>query len=104
MRPYELRRERQPGFCGRQEFFDAYQELFVTNAKSAVLVAYTGNDDKGYGRTRLLEELTKQALRDGHVPCVVLADRDWQAPKGPLELAMLIDDAMDTARSSLELE
>lgn len=104
MRPYELRRERQPVFCGRQEFFDAYQELFVSNAKSAVLAAYTGNDDKGYGRTRLLEELTKQALRDGHVPCVVLADRDWQAPKSPLELAMLIDDAMDTARSSLELE
>jgi len=105
IKPYELRRERQPVFCGRQEFFQAYQELFDSSGRGAVLAAYTDNDDKGYGRTRLLEELTKQAIRDGHVPCVVLAsDREWKAPKSPLELALLIDGAMETARSSLGLE
>ena len=105
IKPYQLRRDRQPAFCGRQDFFDAYHELFDRTGRSSVLAVYTATDQKGYGRTRLLEELTLQAIRDGHVPCVVLAsDREWQAPKSPLQLAVVIDAAMETARSSLGLD
>jgi hypothetical protein len=105
IKPYQLRRDRQPVFCGRQDFFEAYHELLDSGSRTAVLAAYTGNNDKGYGRTRLLEELTMQAIRDGHVPCVVLAnERDWVLPKTALEFALRIDNAMETARSSLGLD
>lgn len=104
--PYLLRRERQPAFCGRQDFFEAYYDIFANNSKTgAVLVAYTNEEKKGYGRTRLLQELTIQALRDGHVPCAVLAyNNEWEPPKDPLDLALRIHKATETARSSLGLE
>jgi len=112
IQPYALRvRERQPVFCGRQKFFDAYHELFENSSRGAVLVAYnylrqTDRDTAGYGRTRLLEELTIQCIRDGHVPCAVIVtdDKGWTPPKTELDLAMSINTAMEAARSSLGLE
>jgi hypothetical protein len=63
---YQLLRE--PVFCGREEFFEAYYNLFTDRP---VLLIHTPSAELGVGRTRLLHELAAQALRDGHVPCLV---------------------------------
>jgi hypothetical protein len=101
--PYQLRTS-QPAFYGRNEFFQVFGELFSETKFGAVMAAFTVDDIKGYGRTRLLEELVIQALRDGHVPCAVLASQPgWKAPKNPLDVAVAIDRAMETAREALGL-
>src|ERR1035441_745507 len=112
IRTYQLRRT--PVFCGRNEFFFAFRELFSERNTGSVLAAYVVPEPElesvieGYGRSRLLEELTIQAIRDGNVPCVVLganeSNKSWRPPKSPLDLALLIDEAMETARKSLGLE
>jgi hypothetical protein len=57
-----------PVFCGREEFFAAYYNLF--RSKKKALLIWTRDRSQRLGRTRLLEELTAQAIRDGHVPCL----------------------------------
>ena len=72
--------ERQPVFCGRQEFFDAYEQLFAVQNARAVLAA-VGDSSKS-GKSRLILELTGQALRDGHVPILLGSDdRTWEPPR-----------------------
>lgn len=69
---------RQPVFCGREEFFDAYYRLMAPNAEKAVVAFSTDHELPQLGRTRLLQELTIQALRDGHIPCLIASDeKDW---------------------------
>lgn len=111
MKPYMLRRK--PVFCGRTDFFTAFRDLLAPGSNNVLAIYVIGEpelklDTKGYGRTRLLEELTLQAIREGHVPCAVLAkkgaNKEWATPKEPLDLAMLIHEAMETARESLGLE
>lgn len=109
IKPYELRRK--PVFCGRTEFFTAFRDLLV-EAPNNVLAVYVSADpkfdSKGYGRTRLLEEFILQAIREGHIPCPVLArksaSREWEKPRNPLELGMMIHEAIETARDSLGFE
>jgi hypothetical protein len=63
---------REPVFCGREEFFQAYHDLFYARQKEQpVLLIYTQGDDPGLGRKRLLHELAAQAIHDGHVPVLV---------------------------------
>jgi hypothetical protein len=111
MKPYELRRK--PVFCGRTEFFTAFRDLLVDGPNNVLAIYVSAEPElkfetKGYGRTRLLEELTLQAIREGHVPCAVLArksaSKEWTTPKGPLELAMLIHESVEIARDSLGFE
>jgi hypothetical protein len=98
--PYILRRD--PVFCGRREFFDEFR-LLMEGAYRA-LGACVDTDAPGYGRTRLLEALTIQALVDGHVPVAVLArDHKWTTPTNALELGLAIDRAIEVARQSLGL-
>lgn len=68
--------ERNPVFCCRDEFFDAYYNLFD---KQPVLAIYTEKTEPALGRTRLLQEFTVQALRDGHIPCLI---RSPDSPTG----------------------
>jgi hypothetical protein len=63
--------ERNPVFCGRGELIDTYYRLFDPGAPR-VLAAYSeGPDAAEIGRSRLLAELVGQAVRDGHLPCLV---------------------------------
>ena len=69
---------RFPVFWGRHEFFDRYQQLFMPAAPQTLPIFARR---EGEGRTRLLQELAAQALRDGHLPCWVgKADPDWPNP------------------------
>jgi hypothetical protein len=55
-----------PVFSGRDEFFEAYYRLFEPSPTAAL--AALVESGRGYGKSRLLEELAMAAIRDGHVP------------------------------------
>ena len=92
---------RNPVFCGREEFLDAYQEMMEKLAQPngrPVLAAYCNQTEAGFGRTRLLEELAAQAIRDGHVPCLVRATPSWEIPTTPARFGLELLRANARAR------
>lgn len=79
--------EREPVFCGREEFFREYYNFFSEKSQVHVLAIEAPQNSSGYGKTRLLQELTIQALRDGHVPCLRSAEKtDWTPPNSIADL------------------
>ncbi|MGO9470178.1 MAG: CHAT domain-containing protein [Isosphaeraceae bacterium] len=95
--------ERKPVFCGRDEFFAAYHELFhpVKGRQYSVVAAYSETVDKGMGHSRLLLELTAQAVRDHHIPCLIGSDDpNWEPPRGRLQLAAAFYEAISKARKA----
>ena len=71
-------------------FLEAYRDL-IEDKSFNVLAAIAPEKTNGYGRTRLLQQLTLRAVFDGHVPCPVLSNSTgWSIPKDPLDLAVLI--------------
>ncbi len=102
IRDYDV--ERVPVFCGRDVFFQAYYDFFTPGGK-LVLAASVEEMGSGFGKTRLLQELTIQALRDGHVPCLVSAEQtDWEPPRTAMKLGEKILDAIHSARQVFGLE
>jgi CHAT domain len=102
LRPYAL--PVAPVFCGRQDFMEVYRDLLQDGGINVLVAIAPDKKTKGYGRTRLLQQLTLRAVIDGHVPCPVLCDgTNWRIPKDELELAGLIDEAGNIARRSLGL-
>ncbi len=114
---YHKKRGNEPVLCGRHKFFDAYYDLFRTD-KPSVLGAYVvpvsplsgGPDlpqheqDRGFGKTRLLRELTVQAIRDGHIPVVVSSDsRNWEPPKTLPDLLIKLFKALNETRRIYDL-
>lgn len=91
--------DQTPVFCSREEFFDAYYQLFKPYEPS-VLVAYTDKNIKDWGKTRLLQQLAVTALREGHVPCLFI-DRDPPHTIGQLCAELLKSIGM--ARDALGL-
>jgi hypothetical protein len=61
---------KEPVFCGRDDIFDAFFRLFEPKSISALVAIVESG--RGYGKTRLLEELAMAAFRQGHVPLVLL--------------------------------
>jgi hypothetical protein len=95
-----------PAFCGRHKFFEAYEGLFRQTEDKPVLAIYTEDSKRGTGRSRLLRELAAQALRDGHVPCLVSSDEPkWPTPPfaGAADLAVEILRAINHAREGFGL-
>ncbi len=88
----------EPAFCARHDFFDDYYDLFSEQSHMAVLAAYTKSQQSGLGRTRLLHELTAQAVRDGHVPCLVT-----KIPTNLRELATKVVEEIEQAREAFNL-
>lgn len=95
--------ERDPVFCCRDEFFDAYYNLFD---EQPVLAIYTKEPKPALGRTRLLQEFTVQALRDGHVPCLISSDSPAWEPqiKNVGQLGVELLKAIAHTRKILKLE
>ena len=94
--------ERQPVFCGRQEFFDAYEQMFVEQGARPVMAAF---GDSKSGKTRLIMELAAQALRDGHVPIIVALDSPvWEPPRDPGALIKKLVTAIDLAYRTFDLD
>ena len=59
--------------------------------------------DPRYGKTRLLEEMAAQAVRGGHVPCLVTFAQGDRLPSTPLEVGMAILRAIRTTRAHFGL-
>jgi hypothetical protein len=99
---YEVRRD--PIFCARYEFADAYDELFRTDDRP-VLAASVESAYPGLGRTRLLQELAARAIRDGHVPCLIASAKPtWEPPKNLAQFGAHLLGAINTARIAFKLD
>jgi len=95
--------ERKPVFCGRDEFFAAYHELFhpVKGRHYSVVAAYSETVEKGMGHSRLLLELTAQAVRGHHIPCLIGSDDpNWEPPNTRLQLVTTFYAAICNARKA----
>lgn len=109
---FHLKRGKEPVLCGRHKFFDAYYDLFE-NDKPAVLGAYivppeepnlSQHEKHRFGKTRIIRELTVQAIRDGHIPVVVSSDsRNWAAPNTLAELLNELFKALNAARRIFDI-
>jgi hypothetical protein len=98
--------ERMPVFCGRDEFFAAYHELFhpAKGKQYSVVAAYSETVEKGLGHSRLLLELTAQGIRDHHIPCLVGSDDpNWNPPKNRTQLVIAFYKAIAKAREAFGL-
>ncbi|HKG22041.1 MAG TPA: CHAT domain-containing protein, partial [Blastocatellia bacterium] len=105
IKAYDLNRD--PVFCGRNEFFDAFYELFERgDDRKSVMAIYTNKPAPRLGRTRLLQELAAQALRDAHVPCMICSDQaDWEPGiKHSGQLAVELLRAIANARKAFKLD
>ncbi len=67
--------EDEPIFCGRDEFFEAFNELFFDSGpgdRPRYLAVRAKDQTPGLGRRRLLKELAKQAFLAGHIPILLM--------------------------------
>jgi hypothetical protein len=98
VRAYHTTRGKEPAFCGRHEFFEAYYDLFDPERVSVLGIYVSGgagssdpessDGDRRHGLTRLLKEMAVQAIRDGHLPVVVSNDGGNEEP--PTTLTALV--------------
>ena len=67
---------RRPDFCDRLAFLQDFQSLLIPGkSKQPALALYTvGQEGRGLGKTRLLEEMGSAAVRAGHFACVIPAE------------------------------
>jgi hypothetical protein len=95
---YNLKLSRPPVFCAREEFFEAYNAMLGREERKirpAILGIHVSKNLPGFGRTRLLQELAAQTLRDGHLPLFVGERQDGIIPDTCLALAIQILGAAD---------
>ncbi len=98
---YDLRQD--PVFCGRQSFLRLFDRLLDPNDQLQVAIGYA-DDQHGLGKTRLLHEFARQALRGGNV--VVMIDDDGntpQLPKTQVALAAKLAREITETRRRFEL-
>ena len=101
-----LQLARRPVFCAREEFFEAYNELLGSEERGtrpAVLGIHMAESLVGIGKTRLLEELAAQALRDGHLPLLFTNNDPNVNVQSCGELAVQVLNAADLACEALEI-
>jgi hypothetical protein len=103
--------ERQPVFCAREEFIEAYHEMLaqlLDPRGQSVVGAYVDEAASGIGgigRTRLLEEIAVQSIRDGHVPCLVSSSSpNWRIPTTVPQLSAEILKSVAKARKIYGLQ
>lgn len=81
---------RTPVFCAREEFFDSFWAMLAgrssgwertdpSRTPSGMLIC-ADNRVLGVGKTRLLEELARAALEDGHLPLLLGTDKSYGVP------------------------
>ncbi|HEX4966019.1 MAG TPA: CHAT domain-containing protein [Thermoanaerobaculia bacterium] len=104
---HNLQLGRLPVFCDREEFFEAYGALLgreERRIRPTQLAIHVAKNEPGFGRTRLLQELAGQALRDGHLPLLLAYEKqDGTQPQTCLALALEVLGAADRACKVLEI-
>jgi hypothetical protein len=95
---------RTPVFCAREEFFDSFWSMLagrssgwergdVSRPPSGMLIC-VDNRFAGVGKTRLLEELARSALEDGHLPLLIGTDKGYGVPADLHQLSRHLGRAM----------
>jgi len=98
----EYKLGREPVFCGRNDFFRAYYGFFGPIPRRVLAIVAEGQP--GVGRTRLLQELAAQMLRDGHIPIILASDRpDWKPPQSLRAFGATLGTEIRRARRILDL-
>jgi len=93
-----------PVFCGRTEFLDAFWRMLHPDGRTRpVLIVSAKGQAAGLGRTRLLKELTRQALRCGHVPLLLGADGEDSSPRTLPDFRRLLATRITQVRGWMEL-
>ena len=102
----------KPVFCGRTGFLDAFWDMLQPGNRRAgkqqgpkvlaVCAAGTTRAADGLGRTRLLQELTRQALLAGHVP-LLIGDKPKTSPRTLPDFCRALAGAATLVRSWLGL-
>lgn len=90
----------EPVFYGRTEFLDTCWRM-LHGDRVQVLAAFVRGG--GLGRTRLLKELARQALRDGHIPVLLGTNPREEPPRDVASLCRAVATAMARIRSWLDL-
>lgn len=97
--------ERPPVLCSREEFFAIYDQMTSPQTASIqrpmVLLAYGERDD---GRTRLIQEMTIKALKDGCFPILVGSDKNLETLTTVEGLRINLWKALRTAADAFGLE
>ena len=97
---YDLGRD--PVFCGRNDFFKAYYGFFGPSPRRVLAIVADGQP--GVGRTRLLQELAAQMLRDGHIPIILASDEPgWKPPQSLQAFGDKLRGEIRKARRALDL-
>jgi hypothetical protein len=97
----------KPVFCGRTGFLDAFWDMLQPDGRRgprvlAVCAAGATRAADGIGRTRLLQELTRQALLAGHVP-LLIGDKPKTSPRTLPDFSKALAGALTLVRSWLGL-
>jgi hypothetical protein len=84
--------EKQPVFCGREVYVDAFDDLFARTGRGALFI-YTrpepdDRETNRMGKSRLVEQFVFRTLRAGHVPLLQRRGGD----SAPLTLEGLLDE------------
>lgn len=91
-----------PVFCSRTEFFELYWRMLEGDG-APVLAAFVKGQGVRRGRTRLLRELTKQALWDGHIPLLIGTNPGDEPPRTLAALRRKVEGAVVLVRRWLDL-
>ena len=96
----------KPVFCGRTRFLDAFWGMLQPGGRRARVLAVCASGgattSAGLGRTRLLQELAKQALIAGHVP-LLIGDKPKTSPRTLPDFCRALAGAVTLVRSWLGL-
>jgi hypothetical protein len=95
----------QPVFCAREKFLRAFWAMLGDGTnwtgwepsagyRPSVLVAHARHGLSGVGKTRLLVQMAREALQNGHLPLMIGTDEQHPAPRDVRELAIDLAEAM----------
>ncbi|MGH8575282.1 MAG: hypothetical protein ACREX8_22330, partial [Gammaproteobacteria bacterium] len=92
-----------PVFCGRREHLRAFDQLLDPDDPLTVLAAYTERPIAGVGKTRLLQEFGRRALRDGHIIVFLRESPAVEPPKNGGRAAARLLEQIHWTRKKLGL-
>jgi hypothetical protein len=96
-------------FCDRHDLFECYRSILNDQAEHTALVIEADVYDdtvigpQQYGKSRLLAEFAAQAVRDGHVPCLIKFADNETPPSTPVGIGRKVLDSIRFAREKMQL-
>lgn len=103
---------KQPVFCAREKFLRAFWAMLGDGTnwtgwepspgyRPSVLVVHARDGQPGIGKTRLLIQMAREALQNGHLPLMIGMETQRPAPQSISGLATALAEAMRVLGRSL---